>query len=66
MTDDEYEEHKRRQYAEDVLTRAEMCQATGELSFPMCLLPLPLRAVAIIVQDTVYEQQKANRHKRLL
>lgn len=66
MTDEEYKAHKLTQYTEDVINRAEICQATGELQFPMCLLPLPLRVVAIIVQDKVYEQQKANKHRRLI
>lgn len=48
------------EYVEKVIARAEICQATGELPYPMCHLPLPLRAVAIIVSDKMEEQHRRN------
>ena len=58
VTEDEYKAIQHRQYIEDVISRAELAQATGELPFPMCLLPLELRAIAIMISDEMRKRER--------
>jgi len=39
------------EYMDEVINRAALCQATDELPYPMCYLPMPMRCVAIMVGD---------------
>ena len=55
--DEEYVKSERRKYIENVIERAQIAPATGELPYPMCYLPVGLRALALIISDEEKRQE---------